>query len=324
MNMWNFAASGATIDRDLIECGDTHSMTEQYTYFDNQMGIEKKYSNWNGGESLVTIWFGINDMMNKLWMVYWKEISVTPEEFDVQLTDTMYSIVEKIYSHGARNFMFFNLPPMEKYPWYIDEVWDVLPSYVKNYNENIDRIVKKFHDNYPKANVFLFNAHEEFNYLIENKEQFNITDVTGFPENGENSDSFLWRDWNHPTQRIQKMIAEEIDEFLTKQEEESKKITGYKGSNKDRKCSVEDSGYPCCSEKKTTAVFRDTSGAWAVEHGDWCGLLPSKIEKCWGRYIGYSCCKTDTCKTPAFEAVTLQWAVEDDHWCTLNNENTVC
>ncbi|KAG4094768.1 hypothetical protein H8356DRAFT_1400594 [Neocallimastix lanati (nom. inval.)] len=37
-------------------------------------------------------------------------------------------------------------------------------------------------------------------------------------------------------------------------------------------CWSEELGFPCCVECKVE--FRDTNGAWGVENGDWCGILP--------------------------------------------------
>jgi len=328
LNLWDFAVAGAKVNHTILECeGGCVPMTTQYSYFKNQMALGKKYSNWSGYESLVGTWFGINDLMAKLSDVYYNQkTQEESDEIDYLLAQSIFNILGDVYEEGARNFLINLLPPMEKFPYFIENVWEELEGYVLNYNKNVIEFAKNFQSKYPSANVFVYNAYDEFNYLLENSSQYNIENIDKYPED-ENPDSstYLWRDINHPTNRVQKIIAQDIEKFLSQQEKDSKKLTGYTGdSTIPKECNTLEAGYPCCSKDNNVAYFRDSTSVWGVADGDWCGILPPSIDTCWAGYIGLPCCSTDTCTVLQFQDNAGSWGLENDSRCGITSANTLC
>jgi len=301
-------------------------MTRQYTYFNNQMALGKKYSNWSGYESLVGSWFGINDLMAKLSVVYYgRKTKEESNEFDFIFVESMFKVLKDVYDEGARNFIINLLPPMEKFPYFIENVWEELEGSVLNFNKNVIEFAKKFQNENTSANVFVYNAYDEFNYLLETSSQYGIKNIDKPPKD-ENPDSstYFWRDITHPTNRIQKMIAQDIEKFLSEQEKVSKELTGYTSTTSQNECNTLDSGFPCCSRGNDVAFFRDRTSVWGIENGDWCGIIPPTIDVCWSKYISFSCCSTDTCTVLQYKDNAGSWGLENNSWCGISSLNTLC
>lgn len=294
-------------------------MTNQFEFFKNQMALGKKYSNWSGDKSLIGIWFGINDIHAEVN----SGLDVSEET-----AESLINIVNDLYSEGGRNFLFINIPSIEKFPMYSD--WKLtIEELILNLNSALEKKVMEFHMSHNDANIFIYNAYDEINHIIENKSQYNFSVVDKSPDYGETDvDSYLLRDDNHLSSRAHKILAQDMEDFLLLKEKESLELTHTirPNSQNQKECftSHEDVGYPCCSADNTLAYYRDSYGAWGVENGGWCGLIPSKIDPCWAKYISFQCCSTDSCSYAIYEDIAGQWAVENEQWCVITSSNTLC
>ncbi|ORX75220.1 hypothetical protein BCR32DRAFT_249723 [Anaeromyces robustus] len=232
INVYNFAVGGAPVDHDIIDNDKScYSMTEQYEFFNNQMTVGKKYSNWTSDETLMTIWFGINDVFGKTYAPIMQKYS--NEVIDEMTAKSMFNIVNKLYDHGLRNFLFMNVPPMDKFPIFKD--YPDIIDYVIKFNNVIQKYVENFQSSKPDTNVFIYNAFDEVYHIMENKYQYNIIytdDYSKGKNNNVNPDLYFWRDDSHLSNYVQSILTKDLDKFLTQQEKESKDLTGYNLMNR--------------------------------------------------------------------------------------------
>ncbi|ORX76943.1 hypothetical protein BCR32DRAFT_196619, partial [Anaeromyces robustus] len=186
-------------------------MTKQYEWFTKNMLTGQKYSNWDGESSLFIVWFGINDINGKSRIT-----KKTSSEVDELITTSMFNMVNDMYDNGAKNFMFIYVPPMEKFPAYINNRNTNIKTEVINFNENLNKFAKNFQATHLDTNVLVYNSYDEFNYIMENKNEYNIEDITYECKvnNYQICETYFWMDDFHPTQTIHKYLAEDINEFL--------------------------------------------------------------------------------------------------------------
>eukprot|EP00833_Pecoramyces_ruminatium_P002818 jgi/Orpsp1_1/1176850/evm.model.c7180000059258.1 len=338
MNMWNFAISGAVVDPKVVDGNAQFTpMTEQYQYFLKNMAQGKKFGNWKGDSSLFAIWFGINDIGSKR-----RNEGLTSSQIDEKIATSMFNMIEGMYKEGARNFMFIYVPPIEKCPVYSNGMNPNIKTDVPNYNNNLNKYAKNFQASHPDTNVFVYDSYNEFDYIMENKSKYGITNIDstcgggfgfGFGwgnGNNCNSDTYFWKDVIHPTPTVHKPLAEDMNDFLEANEKASKQNIGQDSQggkdNKDNQekqgdCWATALGYSCCTST-STVVFTDDNGDWGIENNDWCGIVSAS--PCWAKPLGYECCNTKTCRNVLYSDDDGDWDVENGEWCGITSNNTKC
>jgi len=208
MYLWNFARGGAYMS-DKFDKKKKHSypLDTQYELFKSKMTKGKEYSNWEGKSTIFAFWFGINDIIKS----YWPRTETINESLS-----HLINVMNGCYEEGARNYLFFYIPPFDRSPQVIRGAYPDIPQFIKEFNEGIQGKVVEFGSSHPEANVILYNSYDEFDYIYVNHEQFNIKDVEReyiqFPH--RNPDEFYWNNNNHPGERVHQYFTEDLHNYL--------------------------------------------------------------------------------------------------------------
>ncbi|ORX61256.1 hypothetical protein BCR36DRAFT_315816 [Piromyces finnis] len=322
MKMWNFAANGAVVDARIV--GQYTPMTEQYSYFLKHMGKGQKFNTWKGETTLFTIWFGINDLLSKRG---------TGTSVDEQIATSMFEMIEGMYNEGGRNFMIFFVPDVSKSPLYYGN--ETQKTYIPAYNQILNKYAMMYQASHPDTNFFVYNTFSEFEYIMENKSEYGLTNITdvcqtgfgfgGFQWGGQSNcdeKTYFWADNLHPSPKVHEALAYDIDKFLSTNEKNQQLVNGNNNNQDQDSCWSEELGYPCCTST-TKVVYTDESGNWGVENNNWCGIV-SETSACWAELLGYSCCSTKTCRNAVYTDDDGQWDVENGNWCGITSANTMC
>lgn len=136
----------------------------------------------------------------------------------IQLQDT-------VYDTGARNFLFFNLPPMYRAPGGICSIhyysWhsclSSVPQHLKNkenspyesWNSQLLTALKEFAANHVEATVLLFSSWDTFARVLDSPTQFGFTESDSNTERGG-----IWVDHMHPTSKMHEIIAKDLMLFI--------------------------------------------------------------------------------------------------------------
>jgi phospholipase/lecithinase/hemolysin len=335
MNMWNFAISGAVVDAKVVDGNPQYTpMTEQYNWFLKNMAPGKQFSNWKGESSLFAIWFGINDIGSKR-----RNEGLTSSQIDEKIATSMFNMIDGMYKQGARNFMFIFVPTIEKCPAYSNGNNPNIKSDIPNYNSNLNKYAKNFQASHPDTNVFVYDSYNEFDYIMENKSQYGITNIDstcgggfGFGwgwgnQNNCDSNTYFWKDVIHPTPTVHKPLAQDIEDFLIENEKASQQIfsKGNQGNQgNEGNCWSTALGYPCCSSANAEVYFTDESGDWGIENNTWCGIPNNVNPPCWAKELGYECCSTNSCRNAIYTDDDGEWDVENGNWCGITSANIKC
>ncbi|KAF8595187.1 hypothetical protein BDV93DRAFT_576187 [Ceratobasidium sp. AG-I] len=105
---YNFAYGGATIDAKLVKpyTDTVQSLTDQVNTFLDNTAVAP----WVPSDTLFSIWIGINDIGNSFWL------EGDRDAFSDTLLDAYFALVEKLYNAGGRNFLFVNVPHVNRSP----------------------------------------------------------------------------------------------------------------------------------------------------------------------------------------------------------------
>jgi len=78
-------------------------------------------------------------------------------------------------------------------------------------------------------------------------------------------------------------------------------------------CWAKELGYNCCTTCQPEP-YKDESGSWGVENGEWCGIADTS-NCCTG---GYPCCKTTT--KVEYTENSVKWGIENNEWCEIKEK----
>lgn len=137
---YNFAYGGATIDATLVApyTSTVLSLTDQVrtaaskafhlcslTHLNRQIQVNSFLANkavapWTGTNALFSVFIGINDIGNSWYQ------SGDRAAFSDTLLTAYFALIQKIYDAGGRNFLFVNVPNVDRSPLVRFDVFGVV------------------------------------------------------------------------------------------------------------------------------------------------------------------------------------------------------
>jgi phospholipase/lecithinase/hemolysin len=164
-------------------------------------------SSLTADNTLFAIWIGVNDVGNAWSDAKWGNLSQT-------IVSQYFSQVQKLYSGGARNFLFLTVPPIQRTPMVLAESNDTQVqegAAVDTYNTLLKAGVNAFKANSSGVTTWVFDTTGPFNTATNNPTTYGAPNATCF--NGDGT-SCLWFNNYHPGQAIHKLVAAGIATLL--------------------------------------------------------------------------------------------------------------
>ncbi|KAJ7621035.1 carbohydrate esterase family 16 protein [Roridomyces roridus] len=192
-------------------------------------------------ETIYTLWIGTNDLGVSTLLTG----DQTPGVSLVEVTECMVNWVKVLYEHGARNFIFQNMIPLEltilysadsyhnKY-WALERnttEWSItMTEMTRSGNRLTQLMLQNLVPTLPGSHIALFDSHSLFQDMFDHPALYlNGTaplNATGCWDscvsppgggtldctiaNGTDRDSFLWADELHPSEQADRIVAREM------------------------------------------------------------------------------------------------------------------
>jgi phospholipase/lecithinase/hemolysin len=226
--LWDFAFAGADVVDDNNFTPSHHNYTvsfqrqiEQFVSYGNSalesIHLRKK-------DALVAVWIGINDI-NDLSSIRGRNATFAP--LYEQDQDYVFEAVEKVYDLGYKNFLFMNLPPLDRGPG----IPHVNASMVTAYNNIHAAHADAFQAKYRDATVLQFDVNSVLNNLLDNYRESGFKNITDFcpgynqpdilthPEKYGCTalDTYFWYNSGHLTSHTHQVFAKALSKWLSKQ-----------------------------------------------------------------------------------------------------------
>ncbi|CAA7271642.1 unnamed protein product [Cyclocybe aegerita] len=183
--VYDYAEGGSTVPRvcHQIEKG-----------FLQERAAKPSWTSWAPQETLFVTWVGINDLAFTL------QPGVLAKLFEYQ---------EMLYTAGARNFLFFDVPTIHLSPAVpVSREQQTLVKF-EGWNAHLQTEVKKFSESHSDASVFIFSSFRAFEVLFENLEIFGFN-----VQDGKRRAGSVWMDHLHPRSKVHDHIAQSVATFL--------------------------------------------------------------------------------------------------------------
>ncbi|KAI1490314.1 hypothetical protein F5X96DRAFT_679194 [Biscogniauxia mediterranea] len=235
---YNFAYGGATVDADLVApyTPTVLSLKDQVEseFIPGYAGGAPSAPSapaWTGSDSVFAFWIGINDVGNSYWLGADELAALNAQIFDVYA-----GLVGQLHGAGARNFVFVNVPPVDRSPLTVGQGPDAAAlekADIAAWNGLVGDLAAALKANHSETNVWVYDANESFGAVMDDPGAYeataglkNTTDYCAAYENGTSDqdtldpscgvavNEYFWLNNLHPTSPIHEVVALEISDAL--------------------------------------------------------------------------------------------------------------
>lgn len=174
-------------------------------------------------QTLVAFWIGINDVGDS------SKYAVDFPTFYNELITTLFGAVQSVYDLGYRNFLFMNLPPLDRTPGNSKlPIPNNTTQKVDWYDAALANHSAAFGEQNADAKVMLFDANTFLNGVMDNASEYGIKNTTGYCASYDqpyiNTDpasygclplpEYFWFNTGHMTSHVHEILAGEVEKFL--------------------------------------------------------------------------------------------------------------
>ncbi|KAI4210999.1 MAG: hypothetical protein LQ351_006226 [Letrouitia transgressa] len=228
---FNFAAAGATISNSVLGIDGENDLEHQISnHFQPIYATSNGSSNWTATNSLFTLYFGINDIAHT-----WRQHNGTTSDL---VFASYRSLIDQLYTLGARNFLIHNVPPFNRGPSQAGlgrAAQQDQGNTINDYNYRINVLSASFTNAHPDASLLTFQTNQLFTNILsegvdcyeqsaglknltQSCEAYNkghLPTVDYFNAScGVPLKEYFWLDGLHPTYTVQDALAGAVAKAL--------------------------------------------------------------------------------------------------------------
>ncbi|KAG8853662.1 hypothetical protein FRB96_008080 [Tulasnella sp. 330] len=203
---YNFAYGGATIDANLVTpyLPTVLSLIDQVNEYLDSVASRPASTPWTPENSIFSFFIGINDIGNS-----WSDPG-SRTAFDEVLLDTYFELVEKVYNTGARNFLFINVPPVNRSPLMLAETAADQAgekTVIDGFNARLAARVAEFDLSGQGVKALFYDSSARVNQILDNPQKYGFVDSTTF---GTNATDYCWCNNYHISPGVHSYLAKDI------------------------------------------------------------------------------------------------------------------
>jgi len=202
---YNYAYGGATIDANLVQPYQPTvlSLTDQVNQFLTTVASKPASTPWTSDNALFSIWIGINDIGNSFYL------AGDRNAFSDTLLNAEFALVQKLYDAGARNFLFVNVPCIERSPLMLAQPassQSTEKTVITGFNSKLVAKANAFKSSHSGVKTWVWDSNTQFGKILDAPKQFGFKDATSY---GSGSDIFWGNDY-HPSSFAHKFFGQEV------------------------------------------------------------------------------------------------------------------
>ncbi|TBU26745.1 hypothetical protein BD311DRAFT_808224 [Dichomitus squalens] len=182
---YNYAYGGATINASLVTPYEPTvlSLIDQVNEFMGQVANKPASAPWTSENALFSVWIGINDIGNSYYE------SGDRDAFSDTLLDSYFGQVQELYAHtslgnvGARNFLFINVPPIDRSPLMLAQSADAQAlekTVIAGFNSKLAARAQSFAAANSGVTTWLWDSNTAFTTVLDNPTAYGFVDAVSY------------------------------------------------------------------------------------------------------------------------------------------------
>ncbi|PPQ88501.1 hypothetical protein CVT25_013172 [Psilocybe cyanescens] len=206
---YNYAYGGATIDANLVTPYEPTvlSLTDQVNQFLTTVASKPATTPWTSSNALFSVWIGVNDIGNSYYN------SGDRSAFSDTLLSAYFALVQKLYNAGGRNFLFANVPPIDRSPLMLAQSADAQAlekSVIGTFNTKLAAKISAFAAANTGTKTFLWDSNAQFTTILNAPTSYGFQDATSF---GSAANMF-WGNNYHPSTYANKFFGQTVGQTV--------------------------------------------------------------------------------------------------------------
>jgi len=204
---YNFAYGGATIDASLVAPYEPTvlSLTDQVNEYLSSIASKPASTPWTSSDTLFSVWIGINDIGNSYY-------NGGGSAFNAKLIAAYFALVQKLYTSGARNFLFINVPPIDRSPLMLSQAASAQAlekTTIADFNSQLSSAITNLKANNSGVQTWLWDSNAAFTTVLNNPTAYGFVDATSYGNTGD-----FWGNNYHPSSVAHQIWGQEIGQVL--------------------------------------------------------------------------------------------------------------
>ncbi|RSM19108.1 hypothetical protein CDV31_002029 [Fusarium ambrosium] len=205
---YGFASSGAVVDPRLVKPIPYYAycFEKQIKHFNVSIGQRPGYAPWNADNSVVVIWFGVNDIR-----LSYKRKGI--KKHVEKAVKRLFEFTHKLHELGLRQFVFMEVPPLEFLPLHQPRKpgmrYVTLTYAIRVWNDFLDEHIERFREDHPDSTASIVQISDIYMNAMLDPKSFGARNNRCTHRKGEKC---LWYDILHPGKRIHRLMAERVAE----------------------------------------------------------------------------------------------------------------
>jgi len=201
---YNYAYGGATIDANLVTpyTPTVLSLTDQVNQFLTGAALNHA-ATWTSANALFSIWIGVNDIGNSYYL------SGDRAAFSDTLLNAEFALVQKLYDAGARNFLFANVPPIDRSPLMLAQgtsATSLEKTVITGFNTKLAAKVSAFKAAHSGVSTYIWDSNTQFTTILNSPSTYGFKDAVSY---GSDANEF-WGNNYHPSSYAHKFFGQQI------------------------------------------------------------------------------------------------------------------
>ncbi|KAK0466549.1 SGNH hydrolase-type esterase domain-containing protein [Armillaria novae-zelandiae] len=206
---YNLAYGGATISADLVAPFDPTvlSLTDQVNQFLDNYASKPSTTPWTSVDTLFSVWIGINDIGNSYYL------GGDRDAFSDTLLDAYFALIQQLYNVGARNFLFLNVPPIDRSPLMLAQSdWSQTTekSVIEGFNTKLTARAASLKANHSGVTTWIWDSNAAFTTILDSPTTYGFDDATTFGD----SPGLFWINNLHPTSPAHEYFGKDVADAL--------------------------------------------------------------------------------------------------------------
>ncbi|KAF8607863.1 hypothetical protein BDV93DRAFT_589454 [Ceratobasidium sp. AG-I] len=202
---YNFAYGGATIDATLVApyTSTVLSLTDQV----NSFLANKAVAPWTSSTALFSIFIGINDIGNSWYN------SGDRAAFSDTLLNAYFALVQKLYAAGGRNFLFLNVPNVDRSPLMLAQAASdraAEKAVIDGFNTKLAAKVAAFTSANSGTKTWVYADDVKLNTLLDSPTTYGFQDATSYGD----ASNLMWCNNYHISAGVHDYYAKDVAALL--------------------------------------------------------------------------------------------------------------
>jgi phospholipase/lecithinase/hemolysin len=205
---YNYAYGGATINASLVAPYEPTvlSLIDQVNLYSSTAASKPATSPWTSANALFSVWIGINDIGNSYYE------SGDRNAFSDTLLNAYFAQVQKLYNSGARNFLFVNVPPIDRSPLMLAQPASsqaTEKTVIAGFNSKLAAKIAAFKASNSGVQTWLWDSNAAFTTILNSPTTYGFSDATSYG----GAESF-WGNNYHPGSVAHNIFGKEVGQLL--------------------------------------------------------------------------------------------------------------